>query len=315
MHLIQKYCYSTVMGCFIAAGTAVAQTNAAPVTEAAPAVAASATTVNPAMWKIKGAHGTVYLFGSIHVMKKGVDWQTAKVKEALSASDTLYLEIAGVDDASVAAEQPEMMRLGTDMDHPLSLKISKEDVTALDGAVKAMGLPGESALEPLQPWLASLTISLLPIVQAGYDPSSGIDKVLQAEVKDTKPVKGLETLDDQIHTLSDLPAAQQAAMLHQTLADLPTAVKDLDATVADWEKGDVDAIAKRNNEETRAKYPELYERLLVKRNVHFADEIAALLKDPATGTLFVTVGAAHLAGPDSVLKMLEARGYKAERVE
>jgi uncharacterized protein YbaP (TraB family) len=40
-----------------------------------------------------------------------------------------------------------------------------------------------------------------------------------------------------------------------------------------------------------------------------------LLKDPKTGTLFVAIGAAHLAGPDSVLKMLEKKGYKAERVE
>jgi uncharacterized protein YbaP (TraB family) len=65
----------------------------------------------------------------------------------------------------------------------------------------------------------------------------------------------------------------------------------------------------------KAKYPALYTRLLVRRNEHFADVLASLLKDPATGTVFVTIGAAHLAGPDSVQKMLEAKGYTAVRVE
>src|SRR5580698_4839749 len=98
----------------------------------APAILTEAT---PAMWKVKGVHGTVYLLGSIHMMKKEVHWETAKIKEALGASDILYLEIAGLDDASVQAAQPEIMQLGTDPEHALSTKISKADVDLLDGAV------------------------------------------------------------------------------------------------------------------------------------------------------------------------------------
>jgi uncharacterized protein YbaP (TraB family) len=297
------------------AAVAAAQTPAAVQAPADSAKAAAPVTATPAMWKVKGAKGTVYLFGSIHVMKKGVEWETAKVREALGTSDTLYLEIAGLDDAAMQAAQPQIMALGVDQEHPLSTKISKDDLALLDGALKTMGMAGEQAFEPLKPWLASLTISMLPTVQAGYDPNSGIDKTLEAQVKDTKAVKGLETLDEQLHYVSDLPDALQTAMLHQTLADLPKAVTDTDTMVADWEKGDVEAIAKLNNEEMKTKYPELYERLLVKRNVRFADALAGILKDPTTGTVFVAVGAAHLAGPDSVIKMLETRGYKAERVE
>jgi uncharacterized protein YbaP (TraB family) len=295
------------------ATTPVASQSSGTGASASPAVLTEAT---PAMWKIKGVHGTVYLFGSIHVMKKDVHWETAKVKDALAASDTLYLEIAGLDDASLQAAQPQILQMGTDSEHALSTKISKDDVTLLDGAVKSMGLPGEQALEPMQPWLVYLTISVLPAIQAGYDPSSGVDKTLDAEEKQAgKTVKGFETMTEQMHFVADLPAPLQAQMLHQALVDLPKSVSQTDAMVADWTRGDVEAIAKLDNDEMKVKYPELYDRLLVKRNERFADALAAVLKDPATGTVFVTIGAGHLAGPDSVLKMLETRGYAAVRVE
>ncbi len=286
---------------------------AAPAPAGSPSILLDAA---PAMWKLKGAHGTVYLFGSVHVMKKEVHWETAKVKEALGASDTLYLEIAGLDDASIQAARPEIMQLGTDPGHALSTKISKTDVDLLDSAVKSMGLPGEQALEPMQPWLVYLTLSVLPAIQAGYDPNSGIDKTLEAEAKAAgKPVKGFETMSEQMHYVADMPLPLQTQMLHQTLVDLPTSVSQTNTMVADWTRGDVDAIARMENDEMKAKYPELYDRLLVKRNERFADTLAGILKDPATGTLFVAIGAGHIAGPDSVLKMLEARGFNAVRVE
>jgi uncharacterized protein len=303
-----------VLGQAVPATSSAAPASASDRVKAAPAVAITEAT--PALWKLKGTHGTVYLFGSIHMMKKDVHWETAKVKDALSASDLLYLEIAGLDDASMQAAQPEIMQLGIDSEHPLSTKISKADVDLLDAAVKKMGLPGEQVMEPMKPWLVYLTISVVPFVQAGYDPNSGVDKTLEAEMKQAgKPEKGFETITEQMHYMADMPDDLQTQMLHQTLADLPQSASQTTAMMANWTRGDVEAIGKLENEEMKAKYPELYTVLLVKRNGRFADALAGMLKDPATGTVFVAVGAGHLAGPDSVLKMLETRGFTAERVE
>jgi uncharacterized protein len=280
---------------------------------------AAKTEANPALWKVKGVHGTVYLFGSVHVMKPEVIWETAKVKDALKSSDTLYLEVADSGPEDAAKLQPVILQLGMDMQAPLSSKISKDDVALIDAAVKDSGLPGltsEQAMEPMQPWLAYTILSLLPAVKAGYQPDSGIDRKLLAESKgETKPVKGFETAEEQMHYLADMPQAEQVQLLHQTLADLPKSESQINEMVADWMKGDVDKIAAMENDEMKTKSPALYAKLLVKRNQHFTDVLAGLLKDPATGTIFVTVGAAHLAGPDSVLKMLEARGYTSVRVE
>jgi uncharacterized protein YbaP (TraB family) len=284
----------------------------------APAAAAAQplTDAVPALWKVKGAHATVYLFGSIHVMKKDIHWENAKVKAALASSDTLYLEIADIDPAAIQAAQPEILQIGTDPQHPLSTKITKEDLDLLDTDLKGLGLPGEAPFEPMQPWLAYLTVSVLPAMKAGYDPNSGIDVLLAAEAKDAKKsVKGFETLTQQMHYMADMPQPLQVQMLHQALTDLPKAVAQTDTLVADWTRGDVEAIAKEENDDMKAKYPELYQKLLVQRNERFADSLATILKDPDTGTIFVAVGAAHLAGSDSVQKMLEKRGFTASRVE
>ena len=270
----------------------------------------------PALWKLTGAKGTVYLFGSVHVMKPDVHWETVKEQEAFKSSSTLYLEIADIGPEAQKAMQPLVMSMGMDTQHPLSTKITKEDNTALDAALKKMGLPGESAVESMQPWLVYLTLSLLPMVQAGYDPASGIDQALQKEaVAAGKPVKGFETAEAQIHVLADMPQTQQVALLHDAIEEIPTSTDKMNEMVADWEGGKVDRIAALENDDLKVKHPDVYQKMLVDRNVAIEKQIAAMLKDPATGTVFVAVGAAHLAGPDSLQKMLEKDGYTAARVE
>ena len=133
-----------------------------PKAAAAIAKPAQMTHATPALWKVEGAHQTVYLFGTVHAMKPDVDWETPKVKQAFDKSDTLYLELANVND--MAAAQPLIMELGLDKEHPLSTKISKDDVALLDAAIKGMGQPmGEAALEPLKPWLAYVSLASLPL--------------------------------------------------------------------------------------------------------------------------------------------------------
>ena len=267
---------------------------------------------DPAIWRVKGAHGTVYLFGSVHVMKPNVKWESDKVTAALAASDVLYLEIANLDDTTGA--EPMVMQFGIDVQHPLSTKISKDDLALLEGAAKGMGLPGEQMFEPMRPWLVSLTLSVAPMLKAGYQPTSGIDLKLLAEVKaEQKPVKGFETMLEQMHMLADVPQAEQVKMLHKDLVELDKSTAEMNDIVVAWEHGDVEKIGKMDNDELATKYPEEYKRIVVDRNRRWAATIDGLLKDPATGTVFVAVGAAHLAGPDSVLKMLEKDGYVVER--
>jgi uncharacterized protein YbaP (TraB family) len=274
---------------------------------------------HPALWTIKGPHTTLYLFGTVHLMKPNVVWNTAKVASAVSASQTLLEELADADKAE-SMPGPEtaalIKQLGTDPEHPLSTKITKEDVALLETAMKQMGAPGESVLEPLRPWLAGLTVEVLPIMKAGYDPKSGVDIVLAGDFRDkNKPVQGLETIEQQLHFLADMSEAQEIESLHIQLKDLGHATTDLEKTMAAWEKGDDETIASIENDGIVKEDPALYQRLVVQRNKTWAEKLAQLLQnDGPDTTTFVAVGAAHLAGPDSVLKMLQAKGFTVTRL-
>jgi hypothetical protein len=317
---MKKLARFAVLGAVCSCSMALGQQVAPAVGQSAPAMATvspapaeeAKVAADPAIWRVKGAHGTVYLFGSVHVMKPNVDWETPKVKTALESSGVMYLEIADLDNEAAAA--PLAMQFGVDTAHPLSTKISKDDLALLDAAAKSAGLPGEAMFEPMRPWLVSMTLSVLPMLKAGYQPTSGIDMVLLAQSKqEQRPVKGFETMTDQIHMVADVSEEEQLKMLHKDLVELDQSTAETNEMVAAWERGDVEKIGKIDNDELATKYPEEYKRLVVDRNQRWVTTLEGLLKDPATGTVFVAVGAAHLAGPDSVLKLLEKDGFKVER--
>ncbi len=275
-----------------------------PVETAAPVKA------SPAIWKIKGAHGALYLLGTIHMMKPNVDWESAPVKTGLAASSKLVEEVSNVDDTTAA--QTLLLQYGIDREHPLSTKIGKEDLAKLDAALQQMGIPGESALESLRPWAAMLTISILPVLKAGYTPESGVDMTLAQQWKATgKSVDGLETLDQQIHFFADMSEADQVMVLHVSLEQLDHASEDVDKIVTAWINGDVETIARLENTEFKQKYPGLYKLLIVERNKTWAEQLSRMLD--SGGTEFVAVGAGHLPGNDGVLKLLAAKGYSIKR--
>lgn len=277
---------------------------------AIPAAAAASIQATPPFWKVKSAHGTIYLLGTIHMMKPDVSWQSAQVKAALTASSKLIEEVSNVDD--MAAAQQLLFQNGIDREHPLSSKISKDDLARLDAALKQMGMPGESAMEPLRPWAAMLTISVLPILKAGYSPESGVDVTLANEWKTGgKTVDGLETLDQQIHLFADMSEADQVMALHVSLDDLDHASEDVNTMVAAWIKGDVETIGDLENKEFKQEDPGLYKLLIVQRNKAWVEQLSRMLD--SGGTEFVAVGAGHLPGNDGVLKLLSAKGYTVTR--
>jgi uncharacterized protein YbaP (TraB family) len=266
----------------------------------------------PAIWVVKGPHATVYLFGTVHALSKDDTWRSSpKVDAAIKQSQTLWLEIPNVDDA--ASMQPLILQLGMDPAHPLSSRLTADQLAKLTKDAAGSGIPGgEAVFESMKPWLAALMLSLTPIMQAGYDPNSGVELELKPEfVKANKPVKGFETAEEQMHFLADMPDKQQLDFLVTELDDYDSAVDKFKQMLAAWSAGDVDALDKLNNAEFRDKYPDLFQTLVVKRNQNFATQIQDLLK--GDGVSFVAVGAGHLVGKEGVPALLEKQGYKVTR--
>ncbi|MGH8213378.1 MAG: TraB/GumN family protein [Rhodanobacteraceae bacterium] len=264
---------------------------------------------DPALWKVQRDGSTVYLFGTVHVLPKDTRWHYAALDEALKASDVLYVELVDDDQATM---QPLVTQYGIDVAHPLSGELNRSDEQRLQAAARTAGLPPQ-VLDVMKPWLAAVTLTVAPIVKAGFDPESGADKQLRRDFAATgKPVRGLETAEQQIRYFADLPASVEISMLRSTLDDYDKAATELNALVQDWQQGDVDAMAALENSEMREKYPTLYRTLLTDRNQRWAQRIAQMLQQ--RGTVFIAVGAAHLAGPDDVQVQLQKAGIIATRM-
>ncbi len=264
---------------------------------------------DPAVWVVRDADSTLYLLGTVHVLRPDTVWRTPVIDRALGEADELWIEVEADDPAAM---QPLVRRYGLDPDHPLSSKLSAEQKARLDAAAAGMGASG-AALEPLRPWLAALTLSMGPLVKAGYDPASGVESKLKAAARDAgKPIRTLETLEQQIGFFADLPPAVEMAFLLSALDEMETGPAMLDALVAAWSAGDAQALDELMVADLAADYPELHDALLVRRNRDWAGQIQTLLD--GKGVSVIAVGVAHLVGDDSVQAQLAARGIAAERL-
>jgi len=263
----------------------------------------------PALWIIRDADSTLYLFGTVHVLKPGTVWASPRIDAALAASPDLWFEISNPEDT--AAIIPLIQRYGISQDQPLSSLLTATEMGQLDAAARAVG-SNISQMDPLRPWYAAVALSLAPLTKAGYDPASGVELVLKARALEAgKTIHGFETIDHQVATLATLPDDVQLDFLRSTLEDFDQAASLLDAMVTAWATGDVATLDRVVVQDMKADSPAIYDALLVRRNVGFADQIETLLA--GSGTAFIAIGAAHLAGEDSVQSMLQARGVTVDR--
>lgn len=280
---------------------------------AAPAAAAAAPTIvaRPALWVVRDADTTIYLLGTVHALRPTVQWRNPQIDQALAASSELWLEIANADDQ--AAMQPLIMQLGVDRTRTLSSRLNEGDRALLAQASGALGMPPQ-ALEPMRPWLAGLTLTVAPLIRAGYDPTRGVDRLIKdAAVQRGMAVHGFETAEQQFRFFADLPEAEEIAFLHQSLEDYAEGPAVIDRLADAWARGDVDTIDTIMVREMRERSPSLYRLLLVNRNVAWAGRIREMLAGHGN-TVFIAVGAGHLAGSDSVQAQLARAGVRAERM-
>lgn len=265
----------------------------------------------PALWVVRDADSTLYLFGSVHVLRPTTAWASDRVDAAFDSASDVWFEISNPDDQ--AAIVPLIQQHGLSPQTPLSSRLTTEERTRLDAAAGAIGASA-AQMEPMRPWLAALTLSVAPLVKAGYDPQSGVELALKARAEAAgKPIHGFETLEQQVGLLAGLPEDLQLAFLRETLEDYDQAVVLLDTMVEAWAQGDVETLDRVVVEDMKADAPALYKTLLADRNADWAGQIQTLLE--GSGTTFIAVGAGHLAGEDSVQSMLAARGVSVERVE
>lgn len=306
MKLANLLALTAALLALFAAAPALADNHAT--TETAAAVPATGGD-GPALWKVADEDTTIYLFGTVHVLPQGIEWYDATIANALEGSDMIVTEIK-MDPASETKLQQLSMSMGVlPSGTTLRSLLTPEQTTAYEAALAKIGAP-PAAFDPLKPWLAGLTLSLIPLMQQGYDPNSGVEKVLLSKAG-TKGQGALETAEFQLGIFDGMPTEGQVAFLMEAVTGMDEVKPTLDRMVAEWAKGDADALAAIMNEGMSD--PAVAEALLYSRNANWAEWIDTRLDKP--GSVFIAVGAGHLAGTKSVQDYLAQKGITVTRVK
>jgi uncharacterized protein len=275
---------------------------------AGPAVAAD----RGVLWAVEGRENTVYLLGSVHLLRPGDGGLPAAAERAYAEAEGVVMEI-DMDDPAVAdpgallgaMQGAALLPAGTTLRGTLG-----GDYDRILERAAGSGLD-LALLDRFAPWFVATLLLQVELAARGFSPELGIEQRIAGQAAaDGKRIDGLETPESQFAVLGGLPLAEQKRFLLMTLEALDELDTEVDALVRAWRAGDTDALERMLSDEYDD-FPELYRPLTEDRNRAWAVQLAGLLDDPED--YLVVVGALHLVGRNSVIDLLRQDGYTVTR--
>ena len=266
----------------------------------------------PALWSLQDDDTTVYLFGTVHILRPETQWRQDYLNNALVSADTLYFE-ADTESPEVQASLAGLIQeTGVYNDGRSLLKVlSEEQLATVSEAAASLQVP-LPALAQLKPWMVGLQLSVMQLIKTGYNPESGVETVLLRDPALSDKTRGyFETAGQQIRLFERLSESDQIEMLVASARFITEDPTGLDTLVSAWAAGDIDEIANQLASVDAFGNQVVYDAVLTERNRNWIPLIEELLEAP--GVKFVAVGAGHLAGADSVIAMLRAKGHRIKR--
>lgn len=292
-------------------GAQAATTHPTATVATAPAVTAAQTAEQHFIWRASKGNAHIYLVGSIHTLNPN-DYPLPDVMENDFADSYALVEEVNLTMVDTDTLQQEALRLGRyPADESLQKALPAETYRQLTAVAQNLGLDMDK-LDRLRPWLVALTITSAEFRQAAFKPSDGVDNHFadEAQMMD-KPVIGLESSRYQLDLLAQLPEKTQIAMLENSLRETVHFDSEVHTLIGTWQKGEAAGLNKIMQRDF-ADAPDAYQELIVNRNRAW---FPGLEKMANSGhQYFVVIGAAHLVGPDGLLKRFEKAGYKIEQL-
>ena len=280
-------------------------------TAPAPAAAPALPDAEPAMWVVKDADTTIYLFGTFHALDGKRDWFNDEVRAAFDASHDVVLEVLTPENPAELG--PMVLKYALDTTgKTLTSKLSLKSRQALAATLKGYGMPA-TALDKYKPFFASLTLTTLQFGKLGMGAEAGAEAVLKkAAATSGKKLGAVETIDDQLSMFAALSEAEQIKLLEASLSDGATIGAEIRKMLEAWNRGDAKAVASAIQQSDKDS-PALYKVMFTDRNARWVQWVDQRLARP--GTVFMAVGAGHLAGDRSVVGLLQQQGHRVTRVQ
>ncbi|MDB5540348.1 MAG: hypothetical protein JWQ89_2075 [Devosia sp.] len=264
---------------------------------------------DPALWKVSDADSAVYLFGSVHMFTRDVDWRTPEFDAILKAAEHVYFEVVMDIEAYSTITQISITKGMLRDGKTLADLLTPDEHRRLSGVAAQSGLD-VATLERMQPWFATMA---LMGGGSGIRTRAGVEMLLDAEIAPERK-RSLETAAEQMGFLADAPIEEQIDALMSTVEGIESgATEALEPLMAAWERGDTSALLRAMTEQMTPRDRASYDTLVTKRNERWLTPIEQMLAD--NDDSLIIVGAGHLVGSGGVPALLEQRSYTVERVD
>ena len=257
----------------------------------------------PALWEVTSPAGeTGWLFGTVHALPDGLNWQTPAVDTAAEQSGLLLVEIADLGASSSSADIFAALSSSPALP-PLLDRVGETDRPSLQRLLDLSGAD-ESDFDRTETWAAALILSG---AMRNGDPANGVDRAL---ISGARRVEGLESYDQQYRIFDALPEVDQADLLLAVAGE----AEGFDPVPAleSWLTGELDTLAALADDGMLAD-PGLRAALLDRRNQDWTVAIRAAI-DQGHKPL-VAVGTAHMLGTSGLPALLEQQGYAVRRIQ
>jgi len=274
-------------------------------------VLAQSGAADPAIWRIRSGASTVYIFGSLHILPQSFEWRTPQIESAIADSEIFVFEVP-VDDDATARQKAFIVKNGL-LPRGASLRkvLNRIEFDTYSRILLGAGLKPEHFTR-YRPWLASVVVGLAYVHRRDLTMLRGVDdEIIERAQAQGKELRYLEAIEDQMELLVRGDDLAQIRALKRQLVSLPQSVSHTRDLVDTWARGDADRFSALI-EEDFAGHAEAQDLLLSNRNRAWVPSVAELLKSGKTA--MVTVGAAHIGGPEGLISLLCKEGHQIERV-
>ncbi|MDB5442406.1 MAG: hypothetical protein JWP73_782 [Phenylobacterium sp.] len=272
-------------------------------------VLAGAAAAEPPVWIVKTKTSEIVLFGSVHVLPPGLDWEPAALKRAIAQADDIWFELP-IDPAAEA----DTARLATSLgvlppDQSLFRLLPPEDAERLARVAQTYEA-SPVLLDRLKPWLAEIALAGAAYRKAGAATGLGVEQALSAEAPPSARRHAFETPAEQLAIFADTPMSEQLASLRETLKDMEAKPDEFALLVHAWVSGDIAGLDREALEALRKASPDLFRRIVTERNERWVEVLKTRLE--GHGRAVVVVGVGHLVGPGGLPARLRALGYSVQ---
>jgi len=259
------------------------------------------------IWKAQKDGQTIYLGGTIHLLRATDYPLPAAFEQAYAKADILVFETDISQLSSPEMTRKMILALSYDDTRTIASEVNPETYAALKSYAESFGISLDY-MRKAKPGLLMSTLMVMELKKLGVG-HEGIDIHFQNRAKkDAKKSLYFETPEQQIEFLAQLGVGDENAFYQNLLRDLKNTETLFLSLIKYWRAGDSKSLDIAVNQEMKKITPKIYQSLLVNRNRNWQPLIEGYFATPEVE--FVLVGAAHLIGEDGLVAALKAKGYQ-----